>query len=211
MRILNLEQKGFLMRRPGKPGKDMADITTDSKGGKTNGKSPRQRKKSTRIDMTAMVDVAFLLLTFFILTTTMAQSTAFELTTPDQKSPAPVPESKVMTIYLGENDQVHYAVHVNGSEQPTVESTNFSDGGIRNAIQDHLNRFPNRCPKDVAKEEILQGRCWDPIIVLKPMKASKYRNVVDILDEMQINGVRKYALAKVTAEDSLLMLDHGLR
>jgi biopolymer transport protein ExbD len=193
----------------------MAEVDTGGGGGGKHKGGPKQKKKSTRIDMTAMVDVAFLLLTFFILTTTLATPQALELIKPPKldnpEDQLEVAESKVMTILLGENDKVHYFVYLNGSKEPTIKSTDFSADGIRKEIQNHLTRFPNRCPKGATAEEIRAQRCWDPIVVLKPTKVSKYKNMVDILDEMRINQVPKYALAEITPEDSILMLDNNLK
>ncbi|MEY3444272.1 MAG: hypothetical protein RLZZ519_2553, partial [Bacteroidota bacterium] len=162
------------------------------------------RKKSTRIDMTAMVDVAFLLLTFFILTTALASPKAMALTQPEE-SEAEVAQSKLMTIILGENDRIHYFTYNEVDENPTVNSTDFSADGIRAAIVAHLARRPNRCPANTPVEEMKASGCWDPIFVLKPANGSKYKNVVDILDEMKITEEPKYALAALGAADSLLM------
>lgn len=186
----------------------MAEVDTGGGGGGKHGsKGPKQKKKSTRIDMTAMVDVAFLLLTFFILTTTLATPKAMELVKPpktdDDTNQQPVKESKVMTFILGDKDKVHY---YQGVTEPKVFSTDFSAEGVRKVILDHLNKFPNRC--NLVDDA---PGCWDPIFVLKPSKISKYKNMVDILDEMRINKVPKYALAEFTPADSLLLVDNNLR
>jgi biopolymer transport protein ExbD len=190
----------------------MAEVETGGGGGKHKVGAPKQKKKSTRIDMTAMVDVAFLLLTFFILTTTLATPQALELIKPPKldnpEDQLKVDEKKVMTIIMGENDKVYYYM---GVTEPKMETTDFSSDGIRKQIQMHLTRYPNRCPKGATAEEIKSSKCWDPIIVLKPNKTCKYKNMVDMLDEMRINQVLKYALAEVTPEDSLLLLDNNLR
>jgi biopolymer transport protein ExbD len=185
----------------------MAEVDTGGGGGKHKGGAPKQKKKSTRIDMTAMVDVAFLLLTFFILTTTLAQPKAMELNkapkTDDNTNEQLVVEKKVLTLILGENNKIHY---YQGVTDPKVKSTDFSADGIRKVIQKHLDLYPNRCNT----VDNAPG-CWDPIFVLKPNKTSKYKNMVDILDEMRINKVPKYALADFTPEDSLLLIDNNLK
>lgn len=190
----------------------MAEVDTGGGGGGKHKGAPKQKKKSTRIDMTAMVDVAFLLLTFFILTTTLATPQALELIKPpkleDLEQQLEVAESKVMTIILGEKDKVYYYL---GVTEPKILTTDFSAEGIRKEIQNHLNRFPNRCPKGTSAEDIKKSRCWDPIIVLKPNNSCRYKNMVDILDEMRINKVLKYALAEVTPQDSILLLDNNLK
>jgi len=186
----------------------MADI--ESSGGNHPRGARQQRKKSTRIDMTAMVDVAFLLLTFFILTTTLAMPKAMFLTQPEP-SEMYVAQTKLMTIILGENDKVHYLLFEEEGSEPSVHSTDYSENGIRAAIQAHVRRRANRCPEK-AKADLLQATgCWDPIFVVKPSKSSKYKNMVDILDEFKIGNASKYALAEFTADDSLLMAKHGLK
>lgn len=186
----------------------MADI--ESGGGNHPRGARLQRKKSTRIDMTAMVDVAFLLLTFFILTTTLAMPKAMFLTQPEP-SEMEVSQTKLMTIILGENDKVHYLLYDAEGNEPSVHSTDFSDSGIRAAIQAHVHKRADRCP-DKAKPEFLKATgCWDPIFVIKPSKRSKYKNVVDILDEIKIGNGLKYAIGDFTPDDSLLMAKHGLK
>lgn len=186
----------------------MADVDTgDSGGGKKKG-GPKQKKKSTKVDMTAMVDVAFLLLTFFILTTTLASPAAMEIAKPPppeeenpDDDPKKVNEEKIMTFILGEDDMVHYYW---GLPQGTLSSTDFGEEGVRTVIQEHLNRYPNRCEKG---EKDATG-CWDPIFVVKPNNSSRYKNVVDILDELRISGASKYSYTEVAEADSILMVDN---
>lgn len=148
--------------------------------------------------MTAMVDVAFLLLTFFILTTTMASPHAMEVNkSPLDAEGKPVAESKVLTMVLEGGDQVHYW---EGSTNPRVETVALSAEEIRPVIQAHLNRYPNRCSGEKVTD------CWDPIFVIKPGSRSRFKNLVDMLDEMKINAVPKYTLADFTPEDSLFLV-----
>lgn len=190
----------------------MAEVDTGGGGGKHKGGGPKQKKKSTRIDMTAMVDVAFLLLTFFILTTTMATPKAMELIKPPKldnpEDQLDVAASKVLTLIMGADDKVHYFV---GIEDPEVKTTDFSATGVRQVILDHLNAKSNRCPKGATADDIKASKCWDPIVVLKPTKWSKYKNTVDILDEMRITRTPKYALGEFTPADSLLLAEKNLR
>lgn len=186
----------------------MADI--ESGGGNHQRGARQQRKKSTRIDMTAMVDVAFLLLTFFILTTTLAMPKAMFLTQPEP-SEVEVAQTKLMTILLGENDQVHYLLYDKEGSEPSVHSTDFSESGIRAAIRAHVHKRADRCPEGANAEVLKATGCWDPIFVVKPSKGSKYKNVVDILDEIKIGSAQKYALDEFTTADSLLTAQHGLK
>ena len=107
----------------------MAEV--QQKASSLKGSGSRQRKRSTRIDMTAMVDVAFLLLTFFILTTTLAAPSALEVIKPVGDG-IDVQCSKMLEIYPGQNGQVHWYA---GCDRTTVSSTDLSDTGIRTVIQ----------------------------------------------------------------------------
>ncbi|GAA4392284.1 biopolymer transporter ExbD [Hymenobacter koreensis] len=69
---------------------------------------PRVKKQAFRLDMTPMVDLAFLLLTFFMLTTSFAKPAAMQLTMPDKDGETGTPASKSLTLILGKNSQVHY-------------------------------------------------------------------------------------------------------
>jgi biopolymer transport protein ExbD len=154
----------------------MADI--DTGGGK---------KVSTRVDMTPMVDLAFLLVTFFMLTTTFNKPQTMEVNMPEknQKNETmKVKESKTTTIVLAENDKVYYYT---GVENPEVKLTNFSESGLRKVL--------------LEKVKTIQ----DPIIIIKAKKEAKYKNVVDVIDEMAITGVKIYALVDITPADLELL------
>lgn len=141
--------------------------------------------------MTAMVDVAFLLLTFFILTSTLARPAAMPLIMPAQDEEGhekPVPCDKMMQIYLGEDDQVYWFPHC---ETEALEVTDFS--GIRSDIQHMLSSTD------------------DLIITIKAGDQSKFDNLVDILDEMKITGAPKYALVDMTPEDLEILSSKGLK
>src|ERR1700712_4162068 len=88
----------------------MAELDT-SGGGKKGGGKVRSKKSSTRVDLTAMVDLAFLLITFFILTTTLQKPKAMDLTMPDKddnNNQLPVPETRTMTVLLGKGNRVEW-------------------------------------------------------------------------------------------------------
>jgi biopolymer transport protein ExbD len=156
----------------------MAEINS---GGKKEGK--RSKKVSTKIDMTPMVDLAFLLITFFMLTTTFNKPQAMEVNMPDKtdkKETQPLKESKAMTIILGEDNKVYWYM---GLTDPKVEVSDFSADGIRKVVL--------KKNKEVS----------DLVIVIKAMKTSKYKNMVDILDEMHITDSKRYAIVSITPLD----------
>ena len=111
-------------------------------------------------------------------------------------------EEKMMTLILGENDQVHWYQGI--PDEATLQTTNFEEDGVRRVIVEHLGRHPHPC------SEMPDTRnCWDPIFVIKPSGACRYKNVVDILDEMKICEAPKYAMGDFTEMDSLFLVENG--
>lgn len=178
----------------------------------------KAKKLSTRVDMTPMVDLGFLLITFFIFTTTMTTPTTMDLNMPkDIKNPEEQTEAKesgVLTIMLGKGDQVYYyegKLEVSEGKN-NFQSTTFK--GIRDIIinkrKDVISRHvhDDTCPKtqDRAKakgDPDWQDACKDRdfVVIIKPDADATYKNTVDILDEMTINRVRTYAMVKVGPEE----------
>ena len=192
----------------------MADVDSGGGGGRSRkGGGSKTKKKSTKIDMTAMVDVAFLLLTFFVLTATMSNSSVMELTMPpkveeeqEEDLYKKIVEDKIMTLILEGEDKISYYV---GITDPEVEEANFdpsSSDGIRKVIQKHLDGDGTLPRCETGKGARIVKNCWDPIFVVKPRNQAKYRNLVDLLDEFAITGAPKYAIDKFTEQDSLLLI-----
>jgi len=156
---------------------------------------------STKIDMTPMVDLAFLLLTFFMLTTTFAKPNVMQLTMPVKKTDdvedTKIKASQAMTILLGKDNKAYYYFGLNTPNDKTVPKpelkvTNYSADGIRKVLLDRQRQSP------------------EPIILIKPTEDAKYKNMVDILDEMNITNQKKYALVKVFKDDLDLIKESGL-
>jgi biopolymer transport protein ExbD len=174
----------------------MAELDTSSGGGK--GGKVRSKKASTRVDLTAMVDLAFLLITFFMLTTTLAKPQAMDLAMPDKDEKLDqkleVADDRTMTILLGANNKVEwYMGTIENPSTPTVES--YGKNGIRKAILEKVKEVKGKTGKDL-------------MVLLKPSDKSNYRNLVDILDEMKITNVQSYAIVDIsTPEIGLLQRD----
>ena len=162
----------------------MAELDTSGGGKKTKGKKHGTKKKSTRIDLTPMVDLAFLLVTFFMLTTTFSKPQTMEINMPvkdkQKNEEQAVKESKAMTIILNGGDKIYWYM---GITKPVLDTTNYSAEGIRKILIDKNKSVP------------------DLIVLIKPTKDAKYKNVVDMLDEMDITGVKRYALVDITPFD----------
>lgn len=181
----------------------MAEIVES--GGK-KGKGGRKGKKlSTRIDLTPMVDLGFLLITFFIFTTTMNKPKTMEINMPVDEEIKEEDKNKVkdytaMTVLLSRDHRVYYYLGMANDpfNPPKLEVTYFQKNkGIRDAIiklrqdvyAERNSGRPGRNPKD------------EPVILIKPDTTCKYEDVVNILDEMQVNGITTYALVDITDVD----------
>ena len=168
----------------------MAELnsTPEKSGNKT-----RSKKAALRVDLTAMVDLAFLLITFFMLTTTLSKPKAMELNMPVGKS-EPVPQSRTMTICLGKNNQAMY--YLGTADKPLIAATltNYSSSGLRKAIFD-------------TRKYVQQTTGKSMIVVIKPAEHSIYENLVTTLDEMTITNVQQYAIADIAPKDISLLKD----
>lgn len=172
----------------------MADLDTSGRDNKKGPGVKKSKKQSLRVDLTPMVDLGFLLITFFVFTTTMSQPTGMFLNMPDDKvKPEEVDltkESGALTILLGENNHVYYYEGVLQADGSNVQSSSFKE--IRDAIIKKKQSTPDE----------------DFMVLIKPGKESSYKNVVDILDEMAINGVDRYALINNVdeADESIIQM-----
>lgn len=170
----------------------MAEIQASAPAGR--GPKPRRKKLSTRIDMTPMVDLAFLLLTFFILTASFNKPTVMDLAMPDGKGdPTPISDKGALTLILGKNSQVHYFFGLNTEATPAkLHTTTLSPEGLRRVLLDRQRQLPA------------------PTVLIKASQDAKYRDLVDALDEMTITDQRKYALVDLTAADRELLKHNSL-
>lgn len=166
----------------------MAELDTSGKGGGKGGKI-RSKKASTRIDLTAMVDLAFLLITFFIMTTTLAKPKAMDMFMPDKSKKdvqLPVPETRTMTVWLGANDKIEWFVGAPGKSQPTVD--NFGKDGIRKTLIEENKKI----------EATHAGPENYMIVLVKPSDHSTYKNFVNMIDEINIAGIKSYGVVDIT-------------
>jgi biopolymer transport protein ExbD len=150
----------------------MAELNTG--GGGEKGGKVRSKKQSTRVDLTAMVDLAFLLITFFMLTTSLSKPLAMDIAKPDKDeknkdNKLELRASQSMTILLGKNNKVAWYMGVVGESQPTIES--FAD--IRSSLLKNKQKVKETMGKDI-------------IVIIKPTDGSTYKNFVDIMDELNI-------------------------
>lgn len=199
----------------------MAEIEGGGGGGHKKGGKVRGKKQSTRVDFTPMVDLGFLLITFFMLTTSMSKPQTMEINMPVKKDiteedKTKVKASQAMTILLTENDKVvYYFVDEKTGEPGTPVVANFGKEGVRrillqenrsrNIAIDSIAIYREQFKKKEITEDIYKGNVSriksfkdGLIVVIKADDKATYKNLVDILDEMQICNIGRYAIVDIT-------------
>lgn len=168
----------------------MADIQQTETKKKSRAGVHRSKKLSTRIDLTPMVDLGFLLITFFVFTTTISDARVMQLAVPNDRTPAftNIPQSKTISLILAANNTVFY---YNGDSVNNMHITNYSANGLRQVIENK---------KDVVGKNF--GNSLETIVLIKPTDSSSYENVVNTLDEMLITQVKTYILIDASQTES---------
>ena len=180
----------------------MAELNTGDGDGKKGGKV-RSKKSNSKVDLTAMVDLAFLLITFFMLTTTLSKPQSMPLGLPDKdEDPSKnkdikVDENRTLTVLLGDNDKMVYYMGLLATPIAGPKDISYGKEGIRKEL---LKR-----KKSVV--EYTGNKDTGLIVIIKPSKKSNYRNLVDILDEMAIVGVPTNAIVNDFSPEELKLLE----
>jgi biopolymer transport protein ExbD len=199
----------------------MAEITTH----KGSTKKRRQKKFSTRIDFTPMCDLGFLLITFFMLSTSLNKPQTMEISMPSkdkvsEEEQNKVKESTAVTLLLGRENRLYYYFGLGSEEKdPEVKITNYSPDGIRNVLLQR-NEEVTRQIKEIKKqraEKLISEKDYKeqsakikdnlkaPVVMIKSTDESTYENLVDILDEMAICNIGRYAIIDITEYDKELI------
>jgi biopolymer transport protein ExbD len=179
----------------------MAELNTDDGGGKKGGKV-RSKKANAKVDLTAMVDLAFLLITFFMLTTTLSKPQSMNLGLPD-KDPnkdnvdIKVDENRTMTLMLGADNKIIYYMGLLATPIAGPKDIAYGREGLRKEI---LSR-----KKSVL--EYTRDKNKGMIVIIKPSDKSNYKNVIDILDEMAISEVPTYTIVNDFSPEELKLLE----
>ncbi|WP_285060408.1 ExbD/TolR family protein [Pedobacter ginsengisoli] len=154
----------------------MAELDTSSGGGKKGGGKVRTKKANTKVDLTAMVDLAFLLITFFMLTTSLSKPIAMDIAKPDQEDNEVRNElraSQTMTILLGEKNKVAWYMGEAKDAKPVIES--FAE--VRRSLLKNKEEVKNKTGRQI-------------VVVVKPTDGATYKNFVDIMDELNIAAIK---------------------
>lgn len=148
--------------------------------------SPSSRR-SPKVDFTAMVDLAFLLITFFMLTTALSRPVVMPVVMPDDSgAPQPLRASEALTILAGPNDQIYW---YQGLFTAHIERTDYSKEGLRALLLQQKTLLAQERPKAGL------------YVIIKPLPTSRYKNLVDLFDELHITAVPHYVMQPPTPEE----------
>ena len=202
----------------------MAEIQDNGGGERKKGK---QKKFSIRVDFTPMVDMNMLLITFFMLCTSMSKPQTMEISMPrkdllNEQDQNKVKASKAMTILLGKEGKVYYYMGEPDYENPDmVQETDFSPNGLRaillgrnQIVMQKIRELKQKKENlEITNEEYLKESAEirkekdSPVILIKATDFANYKNLIDVLDEMQICNIGRYAIMDVTQGDLRLLQD----
>ena len=179
----------------------MAELNTGDGGGGKGGKV-RSKKSNSKVDLTAMVDLAFLLITFFMLTTTLSKPQSMNLGLPDKdpnkdNADMKVDENRTMTVMLGADNKLVYYMGLLATPIAGPKDIAYGKDGIRKEL---LSRKKSVLEYTGNKEKGM-------IVIIKPSKKSNYKNVIDILDEMAIADVPTYTIVNEFSPEEQKLLE----
>jgi len=212
----------------------MAEII-EGGGGHDKGGKKRPKKSPVRMDMTPMVDLAFLLLTFFILATSLSKPKTLEIIYPkevdNKEKQTPIDDELATTILIGEtDDQIFYYHGKFRSDTTKLEKSDFSKDGLRvmlltrnSRVVEKVKALRDQQNAEIAKsnsheqEEIIKARFKEliddassdslaPFVIVKTIPTTKWKNVVNAIDELNITSAMKRAIMDMEAREALLFL-----
>ena len=196
------------------------------------GKKGKQKKMKTRVDFTPMVDMNMLLITFFMLCTSLSKPQTMEISMPtndkvDESQQTKVKASQAVTLVLGENDKVYYYLgEFKAGDNSLLQATSYTATGIRDLLlsknrsivakvndlkqqKKDLKISAEECAAKIAEAKEEKG---SPTVIIKAADKSTYKNLIDALDVMQICCISKYVIVPITdGEKALLATAQGVK
>ncbi len=179
----------------------MAELNDDGGGSKKGGKV-RSKKAGGRVDLTAMVDLAFLLITFFMLTTSLNKPNAMDVTVPAKNEDDPedrqeIADDRSITILMGDQNKIVWYAGLFDNPIEGPETIDYGAEGIREVLLRKLQEVKRNTGKDL-------------IVVIRPSDDATHLNLVDILDEMKISDVQMFSLGTITEAENEYLREQNL-
>lgn len=200
----------------------MAEIQEHS--GKEKGGKGKQKKMTIRVDFTPMVDMNMLLITFFMLCTSLSKPQTMEISMPTKDTQedmqTKVAASRAITLLLGEDDKVYYYLgEPNYQDYTSLKETTYAADGLRavllarNAnVVAQINELKKKKLDGEITEEEFKTQSTEikkdenaPVVSIKGTDESTYKNLIDALDEMQICNISRYAIVPISEGDLWLI------
>ena len=200
----------------------MAEVQQKDSGGKKG----KQKKMNIRVDFTPMVDMNMLLITFFMLCTSLSKPQTMEISMPSndkkitEEDQTKVAESRAITLILGEDDKVYYYIGLpDYNDYTSLKVTTYDADGLRALLLDRNRDIvakikelkKKKLNKEITDEQYdeqaieIKGVKTAPVVMIKATDDATYKNLVDALDEMQICSISKYAIVDLKEGDELLI------
>lgn len=175
----------------------MAELNQNTSNGTSKSRKIRSRKLNAKVDLTAMVDLAFLLITFFMLTTSLGKPKSMHLSMPDSKgNPTLVDENRTLTILIGSHNKAK--CYMGKLDEASPKDLTLGTAELRKEL---IARKKDVLAYSTAKGKPEQGL----IVLIKPGKQSDYGNLVDVLDEMAIVDVPTYTITDIEPKETQLL------
>ena len=200
----------------------MAEVQQKDSGGKKG----KQKKMNIRVDFTPMVDMNMLLITFFMLCTSLSKPQTMEISMPSndkkitEEDQTKVAESRAITLILGEDDKVYYYVGLpDYNDYTSLKVTTYDADGLRALLLDRNRDIvakikelkKKKLNKEITDEQYdeqaieIKGVKTAPVVMIKATDDATYKDLVQALDEMQICSISKYAIVDLTEGDEFLI------
>jgi len=176
----------------------------DTGGGKADkGGKVRSKKQNSNVDLTAMVDLAFLLITFFMLTTSLSKPQSMDLAMPDKdekiENEILISENRTMNLVLGGDNKLKMYMGQLDKPLEGPKDLTYSKESLRKEVLEKVKSVP-MATRTTKKPE------GEPLIILiKASKKSTYKNLVDVLDEIAIGKVQVYAIVDIVPQELELL------
>ncbi len=199
----------------------MAEVNT---GGNEKGGKNKQKKISLRVDFTPMVDMNMLLITFFMFCTTLSKPQTMEISMPDKdakiETRTKIKPDLAMTILVTANNEVfYYFGEPDYKDYQSVKETDYSPNGLRKVLLNRnaniisrINELKEKRNKDeITEDEFkkqsaeIKGAKDALVVIIKATDDSSYKNMIDVLDEMLICNIGKYAIVDYSKADDFLL------
>jgi biopolymer transport protein ExbD len=182
----------------------MGEINTASADGKHLRSISRSKKRSIKIDLTPMVDLGFLLITFFIFSTVLSRPCVVRLNMPVDGDSSSISHSAVLTILAGKNNGLFY---YQGNMTESLQNGSYGTTGY--SLKEGIGEIIRQ--KQVAMDKYYRGGRKELMLLIKPSAEASYQNLVALLDEILINGVTRYAIVDISDPEKNLLEEklHG--